>query len=90
MSTYSDGCLCILGSHRENMPRGIAYSLKDYCELVDTTGRCIRNDKADQMDINTPNIKMLNRKSITQQNYHFVRSVGLSPAISCICTEINY
>jgi hypothetical protein len=24
---------------------GIAYSLKDYCELVDTTGRCIRENK---------------------------------------------
>jgi hypothetical protein len=24
---------------------GIAYSLKDYCELVDTTGRCIRGNK---------------------------------------------
>jgi hypothetical protein len=27
------------------MPRGIAYHLKDYCELVDFTGRCIREDK---------------------------------------------
>jgi hypothetical protein len=28
------------------MPKGIAYSLTDYCELVDCTGRCIREDKA--------------------------------------------
>jgi hypothetical protein len=27
------------------MPTGIAYSLIDYCELVDCTGRCIREDK---------------------------------------------
>ncbi|MEP1449060.1 MAG: transposase, partial [Paraglaciecola sp.] len=27
-------------------PKGIAYSLIDYCELVDSTGRCIREDKA--------------------------------------------
>ena len=27
------------------MPKGIAYSLIDYCELVDCTGRCIRKDK---------------------------------------------
>ena len=35
-----------VGNPRQNMPKGIAYSLKDYCELVDTTGRCIREDKA--------------------------------------------
>jgi hypothetical protein len=28
------------------MPQGIAFSLQDYCELVDTTGRIIRADKA--------------------------------------------
>jgi hypothetical protein len=28
------------------MPKGIAYSLIDYCELVDCTGRCIREDRA--------------------------------------------
>ncbi|ABG40256.1 protein of unknown function DUF1568 [Paraglaciecola sp. T6c] len=39
-----------VGNPRENMPRGIAYSLKDYCELVDTTGRCIRDDKAGHID----------------------------------------
>jgi hypothetical protein len=27
------------------MSKGIAYSLIDYCELVDVTGRCIRDDK---------------------------------------------
>jgi len=35
-----------VGNHRQNMPKGIAYSLIDYCELVDCTGRCIRDDKA--------------------------------------------
>ena len=35
-----------VGNHRQNMPKGIAYSLIDYCELVDSTGRCIRDDKA--------------------------------------------
>ena len=35
-----------VGNHRQNMPKGIAYSLIDYCELVDCTGRCIREDKA--------------------------------------------
>ena len=39
-----------VGNPRENMPQGIPYSLKDYCELVDTTGRCIRDDKAGHID----------------------------------------
>jgi hypothetical protein len=35
-----------VGNHRQDMPKSIAYSLIDYCELVDCTGRCIRDDKA--------------------------------------------
>jgi hypothetical protein len=35
-----------VGNHRQDMPKGITYSLVDYCELVDCTGRCIREDKA--------------------------------------------
>jgi REP element-mobilizing transposase RayT len=39
-----------VGNHRQDMPKGIAYHLKDYCELVDTTGRSIREDKAGHID----------------------------------------
>ena len=39
-----------VGNPCENIPKGIPYSLKDYCELVDTTGRCIRDDKAGHID----------------------------------------
>jgi len=35
-----------VGNHRQYMPKDIAYSLIDYCELVDCTGRFIRDDKA--------------------------------------------
>jgi hypothetical protein len=35
-----------VGNPRQDMPQGIAFSLQDYCELVDTTGRIIRADKA--------------------------------------------
>lgn len=34
-----------VGNHRQGMPKGIAYSVIDYCELVDCTGRCIRENK---------------------------------------------
>jgi len=39
-----------VGNHRQDMPKGIAYSLIDYCELVDSTGRCIREDKASYIE----------------------------------------
>ncbi|MCF2948009.1 transposase [Paraglaciecola aquimarina] len=38
------------GNHRQNMSKGIVYSLIDYCELVDSTGRCIREGKASYID----------------------------------------
>ncbi len=46
-----DGLLTlIVGNPRQNMSKGIAFSLKDYCELVDITSRIIRNDKAGYID----------------------------------------
>jgi hypothetical protein len=39
-----------VGNPRQDMPKGIAYHLQDYCELVDTTGRCIRDDKIGYID----------------------------------------
>jgi REP element-mobilizing transposase RayT len=47
-ATYS--LMPFVGNPRENMPKGIAFSLKDYCKLVDITGRIIRNDKAGHID----------------------------------------
>ena len=39
-----------VGNPRQDMPKGIAFSLKDYCELVGTTGRIIREEKAGHID----------------------------------------
>ena len=37
--------MSFVGNPRQHMPKCIPYSLKDGCELVDITGRAIRNDK---------------------------------------------
>jgi hypothetical protein len=42
--------MSFVGNPRQDMPKGIAYHLKDYCELIDTTGRCIREDKTGYID----------------------------------------
>ena len=39
-----------VGNPRQDIPKGIAFSLEDDCELVDITGRIIRNDKAEHID----------------------------------------
>ena len=39
-----------MGNPRQDMPKGIPFSLKDYCELVDITGRIIRSEKAGHID----------------------------------------
>jgi hypothetical protein len=36
--------LLFAGNHREPMPRGLPFNLIDYIELVDWTGRAIRDD----------------------------------------------
>jgi hypothetical protein len=35
-----------VGNNRQYIPKDIAYSLMDYCELVDCTDRCIQEEKA--------------------------------------------
>jgi hypothetical protein len=40
----------LVGNPVQYMPKGIAYSLKDYCELVEATGRCIHDINAGYID----------------------------------------
>jgi len=59
--------LPFLGSGRENMPKGLMFGLKDYLELVDATGRVIREDKRGAIKLKTNNI--LNRLNIPLTNW---------------------
>jgi hypothetical protein len=44
------------GNPRENMPEGIPFNLSDYLELVDWSGRIIREDKRGFIPDHMPNI----------------------------------
>lgn len=72
-----------VGNHRHNMPKGIAFSLIDYCELVDCTGRFIREDKAGHIEQHQHPI--LDRLGINSEQWltlttefeqHFCTAVG--------------
>lgn len=72
-----------VGDYREEAPKGIAYSLIDYCELIDITGRCIREDKAGHIDNHQSPI--LNRLGLNTEQWltlttefeqHFATAVG--------------
>ena len=71
-----------VGNPRPDMPKGIAYSLKDYCELVDTTGRIIRADKRGYIEEKNPILERLGIDSeqwitlSTEFEQHFCYAAG--------------
>ncbi|WKT61907.1 hypothetical protein Q2E61_06840 [Microbulbifer thermotolerans] len=44
------------GNPRESMPVGLPFQLRDYLELVDWSGRCLREDKRGAIDNQLPPI----------------------------------
>lgn len=44
------------GNHRKEMPKGLAFHLRDYLDLIDWTGRCIRDDKRGSISNELPPI----------------------------------
>jgi hypothetical protein len=49
------------------MPQGIAFSLQGYCELIDTTGRIIRANKAGAINSSEPSI--LSRLDLSEEQW---------------------
>ena len=62
-----DKLLPFIGNERLNQPKGIYFSLKDYLELVDETGRIVRDDKRGAISENTS--KVLTRLNISSDNW---------------------
>jgi len=63
----SKNLLPFIGNERDNQPNGITFALKDYLELVDDTGRLIRNDKRGAISENSA--KLLTRLNIPHDNW---------------------
>ena len=59
--------LPFIGNECDNQPNGIAFALTDYLQLVDDTGRIIRNDK--RGSISESSAKILNRLNIPHDNW---------------------
>ena len=56
-----------VGNPREPMPTGLPFKLEDYLELLDWTGRQLRQDKRGAINASTPPI--LNRLAIEPKNW---------------------
>ena len=61
-----DKLLSFIGNECLNQPKGINFTLKDYLELVDETGRMIRDDKRGAISANAE--KVLARLTIPCDN----------------------
>ncbi|NMH63820.1 transposase [Shewanella salipaludis] len=59
--------LPFIGNERDNQPNGIVFSLQDYLELIDDTGRIIRDDKRGAIGENSA--KLLTRLNIEQESW---------------------
>jgi REP element-mobilizing transposase RayT len=86
-----------IGNHRLNMPKGIAFHLQDYCELVDMTGRCIREGKAGHIDNSqSPILERLGLDSdqwltlTTEFEKHFCYAAGAELLMKEFKTHTNH
>ncbi|MFT5758310.1 MAG: REP element-mobilizing transposase RayT [Alteromonadaceae bacterium] len=81
-----------IGNPKQNMPTGLPFELDDYMQLVDLTGRCIREDKRGYIEAKLP--KILKRLNISAENWLilttcfrtcFHGAVGKPDALSEFC-----
>jgi len=81
-----------VGNPRKNLPTGLPFKLQDYIELVELTGRCIREDKRGYIDNNQAAI--LSRLNISPENWlilttqfshYFHGAVGHAEALADYC-----
>jgi len=87
-----------IGYEREDQPEGLPFKLEDYLELIDLTGRVIREDKRGSLDISLAPI--LQRINLTSEQWlevstgfekHFKTAVGSEALLADYCqhTELQ-
>jgi hypothetical protein len=92
----TDGLHIFAGNPRSDMPNGLPYRLTDYLELVDWTGRILRDDKRGAIHESTQNIlQQLNinpkHRCYLSKNFenHFKSQVGTSYHIKQACEQLG-
>ena len=86
-----------IGNPRKAMPEGLPFELKDYLELVDWTGRILRDDKRGHIDVSTP--PLIDRLNIETQNWLYLTQyfesklkglVGAAYKLKQVCNKLGY
>ena len=85
-----------VGNLRQPLPKGLIFNLIDYIELVDWTGRIIREDKRGAINANTPPILQRLNISIdhwielsTKFESHFKGIAGSAQSIKTLCAHFG-
>ena len=95
MSLQPNKLLPFVGNYRQPMPKGIAFHLTDYLELVDWTGKAVLQGKG-SIDTDTPNI--LQRLSISPEHWielstnfesRFKGIVGTTDSLKALCSKFG-
>ena len=86
-----------VGNPRENQPKGLPFKLENYLELVDLSGRIIRQDKRGSIDLSfAPILQRLNIPSenwltiATQFEQHTFAAVGTETILSNYYQNAGY
>ena len=86
----------LIDKEREDQPEGLPFKLTDYLELVDHTGRMMREDKRSNIDVSLA--PMLQRIKLTSAQWlavttgferHFKAAVGSELLLSEYCEHIK-
>ena len=85
------------GNPRKNRPHGLPFRLTDYIELVDWTGRIMRDDKRGRINNELPSI--LERLNIEPKHWHYMTQhfeshfkglVGSAYKLKQTCQQLGY
>ena len=97
LTQQSKGLLPFAGYPRQDSPKGLPFRLTDYLELVDWTGRSIREDKRGAIDETLPPI--LERLNIEPKHWLYLTKhfesrfkglVGTAYQLNRVCEKLGY